>query len=151
MRIDIPGRGSLSLEHAVFDFNGTLAEDGRVSIQVSELLTDVSTRYRTHLVTADTLGTVRPFAQRMGIACHIVQTGDDKRQFVQGLTGGVVAVGNGANDGAMFAAAELAIGVIGPEAAALSALLAADVVVRTVGDALQLLLVPTRLVATLRT
>jgi len=62
----------------------------------------------------------------------------------------VVAIGNGANDAAMLQEAALGIAVLGPEGLAAEALLAADVVVASIEDALDLLLRPHRLVATLR-
>jgi soluble P-type ATPase len=62
----------------------------------------------------------------------------------------VVAVGNGRNDVAMFEAAALGIAVLGPEGAAGVLLQVADVVVPDVYVALELLLHPRRLKATLR-
>ncbi len=51
---------------------------------------------------------------------------------------------------AMLAAAALGLAVIGPEGAHRGALTAADVVLRSIVDALDLLLEPRSLVATLR-
>lgn len=62
----------------------------------------------------------------------------------------MVAVGNGANDARMLERAALGIAVLGPEGLALSCLQAADVVVPDILAALDLLLFPRRLVATLR-
>ena len=61
----------------------------------------------------------------------------------------VVAVGNGANDAGMLQAAALGIAVLGPEGLAGEAWQAADVVAG-IHQALDLLLHPRRLVATLR-
>lgn len=61
----------------------------------------------------------------------------------------VIAVGNGRNDVAMLTAA-LGIAVLGAEGCAGAALRAADVVVPSISDALDCLLEPRRLVATLR-
>jgi len=74
-----------------------------------------------------------------------------KRAYAQGLGAlGCVCVGNGANDAWMLRAAAVGIAVIGPEGAAVSALQAADIVVVSITHALDLLLNPLRLVATLR-
>jgi soluble P-type ATPase len=62
----------------------------------------------------------------------------------------VAAVGNGRNDRLMLQAAGLGIAVIGPECAAAEALAAADIVAPNILAALDLLLNPLRLVATLR-
>lgn len=66
-----------------------------------------------------------------------------------GLTQTVV-IGNGANDVLALAAAALGIAVLGPAGLATPALLAADVMTARIDDALDLLLNPKRLIATLR-
>lgn len=150
MVVDVPGRGSLSLTHVVLDFNGTLAKDGRVSSLVEERLREVSARYETLIATSDTFGTATAFADRLGIPYHIVQTGRDKESLVKKLVGGVVAIGNGANDKLMLQAADLGILVLGPEGSSAGSLSASDIVVASIEYALDLLLYPSRLVATLR-
>jgi soluble P-type ATPase len=62
-----------------------------------------------------------------------------------------VAIGNGRNDVAMLEAAALGIAVLGPEGTAGGAVAAADVVARSVQEALALLTEPRALTATLRT
>ncbi|MFI6743040.1 hypothetical protein ACIBI9_59975 [Nonomuraea sp. NPDC050451] len=59
-------------------------------------------------------------------------------------------VGNGVNDRQALAAAVLGVAVLGPEGASSRALLVADVVCATIIDALDLLLGPRALTATLR-
>jgi len=59
-------------------------------------------------------------------------------------------VGNGLNDAGLLRRAALGIAVLGPEGLSRLALLAAEVVVGSVVDALDLLLKPHRLRATLR-
>lgn len=74
-----------------------------------------------------------------------------KLDFIQGL--GVeqtAAIGNGRNDHLMLAAAALGIAVIGEEGASAQTILASRVVCRDIISALDLLLKPKRLVATLR-
>jgi soluble P-type ATPase len=61
------------------------------------------------------------------------------------------AIGNGMNDEAMLREAAVGILVVGPEGAAVRSLLAADLVVGSIEDALDLLRFPKRLVASLRT
>lgn len=150
LHLVIPGRSALTLRHLVLDFNGTLAKKGVVAPSTSDLLQRVARRMHIVIATADTFGTVRPFAQKLGVALSVIQGTQDKWDLVTRLMGGVAAIGNGANDRAMLEAAELAIAVIGPEGAHKEALLAADVVVHAIDDALDLFLHPDRLVATLR-
>ncbi len=59
-------------------------------------------------------------------------------------------IGNGFNDVLVLEAAPLSLVVLGPEGASSAALRAADVVCATATDALDLLLEPTALSATLR-
>jgi P-type E1-E2 ATPase len=61
-----------------------------------------------------------------------------------------VAIGNGANDAQMLKEAAIGIAVVGPEGASAATVQQADVVTRSIVDALDLLLNPRRLVATLR-
>ncbi|NMP21882.1 haloacid dehalogenase [Sulfobacillus sp. DSM 109850] len=147
---EIPGREPLHIRHLVLDFNGTLAEDGQVAASTARRLAQVAERFHALIATADTYGTVTSFAERLGMECHVIRATRDKEALVRSLPGGVAAIGNGANDRAMLEAADLAIAVIGPEGAALGAVLAANIVVRHIDDGLDLLLYPSRLVATLR-
>ncbi len=74
-----------------------------------------------------------------------------KAAYVRRLgAGSVVCVGNGRNDRRMLRAAVLGIGVILAEGASSETLRAADVVVADIRDALDLLVRPLRLVASLR-
>ena len=74
-----------------------------------------------------------------------------KRTFLETLGADkTVAIGNGRNDEALIAGAALSIVVIGDEGCAAKTLASADVVCTNIRDALDLLIVPTRLVATLR-
>lgn len=150
MTLDIPGRGSLSLNHVVFDFNGTLAVDGALVPALLPLFRQVMGQYQGHILTADTFGTVKAVAKTLDCTVSVIRSGEDKARYVEQLRDGAVAVGNGTNDTPMFRAAQLAIAILGQEGASSQALLAADVVVTRIHDALELLLNPARLVATLR-
>jgi len=150
MMLEIPGRGSLRIDHIVFDFNGTLAEDGQVTEVVSGLLVEVAQRYTVTIATADTFGSAAGFAERLGLSWLLVTNGHDKETLVRSRGGGVAAVGNGVNDHAMFGVADLAVAVLGPEGAAAQTLHSADIVVPSIERALQLFLHPQRLIATLR-
>jgi P-type E1-E2 ATPase len=103
------------------------------------------------ILSADTFGTLREVARSLGARAQEVQTGEEKAAVVAGLGAErCVAIGNGANDAAMLAAAALGIAVLGPEGAAGAAVRAADVVCSSIADALALLLDERALAATLR-
>ncbi|HLB15281.1 MAG TPA: HAD hydrolase family protein [Burkholderiales bacterium] len=154
IKIDVPGFGPLQLEHLVLDFNGTLAVDGALLPGVAERLGALGSRLSIHVLTADTHGTAaRALA---GVACSLVVApasgqAEAKRRFVEALGAErVVAIGNGRNDRLMLEAARVGIAVVQAEGASAQALAAADLVVPTIADALDLLAHPLRLVATLR-
>jgi len=152
MRVfEIPGAGSLKFDHLVLDLNGTLSDRGELIRGVNGRVNRLSGYLVLHLVTADTFGTAAQLASRLGLPLTTIATGADKAAFVTGLGADVtVAIGNGRNDEAMLRAARLGIAVIGPEGAASATLRAADVVCRSVTDALDVLLDQRLLIATLR-
>jgi len=154
LSIAIPGREPTSVEHLVLDVNGTLTESGALLPGVAERLARLQTDLHVVLLTADTFGMARGLAEGLGVELHVLQPsngGEQKQAFVQALgPKRVIAIGNGANDAAMLKLAALGLAVVQAEGAAVSALLSADAVFRSICDALDALLAPARLVATLR-
>ncbi len=154
LEIDIPGRGIIQLEYVVFDFNGTLALDGKLIPGVKERLESISKFLQIVVLTADTFGLCRQSLE--GIDCRIEIIKADigapaKLQFIKQLGAEkVVAIGNGQNDRMMLGGAALGILVVGPEGASVKSLASADIAVTDIISALELLLEPKRLVATLR-
>ena len=151
IKIDIPQRGVIELQHAVFDINGTLAVDGVVVSGVPQRIKTLAEHISIHLLTAGTHGNLSEIERTLGFPLHVVNRGDEKMRYVQQLgVENVIAFGNGMNDHGMLRLAVLGVVVATPEGMALRALQAADIVVRTPLDALDLLLKPKRLIATLR-
>jgi len=154
--IDIPSRGRLEPRHLVLDLNGTIALDGRLLPGVAERVAALREHKHlaAYLLTADTRGQGAVIANRLGVQLHRLTPGREagqKADFVRSLGAAhTVAVGNGTNDALMLAAAGLGIAVLGGEGLAVPALQAADLVVPDVAAALDLLLHPQRLIATLR-
>ena len=152
--ITMPGRGRLCLEFLVLDLNGTLTLDGVLIAGVAERLERLSEQLCVYLLTADTRGTAAKMTGDLMVTLHCIcpsAESERKRVFVTDLGATeVVAIGNGANDGGMLEVATLGIAVLGPEGLATSALSAADVLAIGITEALDLLLVPDRLIATLR-
>jgi len=154
LEIAIPGYKSLALAHLVLDYNGTIAQDGDLISGVGERLAAVSKDIEVHVLTADTFGTVKQQLKHTNCRLSVIPKGDQaeaKRAYVRQL--GVehcACVGNGRNDSLMLKEAALGIAVLQAEGAAAEAVIAADVVVSSILDALDLLLHPLRLTATLR-
>ncbi|HLF24881.1 MAG TPA: HAD hydrolase family protein [Anaerolineae bacterium] len=154
IEIEIPGRGELKLSHVVLDVNGTLAVDGRLIANVSDRLAALRAQLTLHLLTADTHVRQSTIDTALRLKAYRLTPGDERRQkaaFVEQLGAAeVVAIGNGANDAGMLETAALSIAVIGCEGVSSEAIAAADIIVTSISDALDLLLLPKRLIATLR-
>jgi soluble P-type ATPase len=154
LEIPIPGRTVLRLTNLVMDYNGTLAVDGRLLPGVGERLEALASKLDLHVITADTFGQAAIETASLPVALQIIGAGDQamaKKALVESLgANAVVALGNGANDRLMLETAALGICVLLGEGAATPTLMASDVVVKSPVDALDLLLHPGRLAATLR-
>jgi P-type E1-E2 ATPase len=151
LSVAIPGRAALELDHLLLDFTGTLSLDGALLPGVAERIEALAETLRVTVLTADTFGTARQALAGLPLEVRLIATGADKLAFIEALGAGrVVAAGNGHNDAAMVSRAALGIAVIGPEGAAAELVGAADVVVTDILAALDLLLYPLRLAATLR-
>jgi soluble P-type ATPase len=149
--VPIPGRGPLELTHLVLDVNGTLSGRGVLVEGVAGRIGRLRTQLEVMIASADTFGGSADLAARLGVDVLVVADGAEKAALVDRLGApSCVAIGNGANDVSMLERAILGIAVVGPEGASGRALAAADVVCRSVVEALDLLLDPRLLVATLR-
>lgn len=150
----IPGRAPLRLATALVDFNGTLALDGRLIEGVAERLQALSAKIDLHVVTGDTTGTAAQALRGLPLAVRILpadaqQAG--KAAVIDAMRADeTVVIGNGRNDCGAIGKAALSIVVVGGEGCAVEALVGADIACRSICDALDLLLFPLRLVATLR-
>jgi P-type E1-E2 ATPase len=154
IELSIPGRGDFVLNHAVLDVNGTLATDGRLLKGVEPRLVALADKIELHLLTADTHGRQAEIDEALSLVATRVEPGNEsgqKTQFVNTLgNDSVIAIGNGANDVGMLKAAAIGIAVVGEEGLSVEAMLAADVICPSIIDALDMLLIPQRLRATLR-
>jgi len=150
--VTIPGRRRpLRIDTVVIDFNGTLAVDGRLIRGVCPRLKKLAAFTNIVVMTADTFGSARRALSGLPVEVCIIRQGADKRRFVESVgPQHVAAIGNGVNDVPMLKAAALGIAVIGNEGASGDLLRAATVVIRNTNLALDLLLKPKRLIATLR-
>ncbi len=151
IQLDIPFKGIIELEHAVFDINGTLALDGKPVAGVVERLKDVADHLSLHALSAGTHGNLSELEKALGLLIHIVTNGEEKARYVQQLDPAhVIALGNGMNDVGMLRLARIGVAIVGAEGLATQALQAADVVALGPIDAIDLILQPKRLIATLR-
>jgi len=148
----VPGRKqSLSIDHVVLDFNGTLAVDGRLIRGVATRLRKLAGFVNVIVLTADTFGSARRALAGFPLDVRIVRNGQEKRRLVESIGAvHVTAIGNGVNDIPMCKVAAFSIAVMGREGASCELLRVATVAVHGINDALDLFLKTQRLVATLR-
>lgn len=151
IRVALPGGRPLLFRGLVLDFNGTLATDGTLLPTVARRLGVLAGFLEITVLTADTFGTAEASLRDLPVTVRTVRTGRDKQKLVQAKgRGAIVAIGNGRNDVAMLRHAALGVAVLGTEGLAPELCRHADVIVARIEDALDLLLNPTRLTATLR-
>lgn len=107
-----------------------------------------------HILTADTFGLCKISCQDINGCIRILSSeigAPEKEKYIESLGAeSVIAVGNGANDILMLSRAALGIMIMGPEGASVKALQSAAIIARDINTALDMLLNPKRLIATLR-
>jgi len=154
LEINIPGARPLRLTHLILDYNGTMACDGSLLPGVAERLIILANHLEIHIVTADTFGSVRAQVADLPVQLTVIPLNNQaqaKADYLEALgPANSVAFGNGRNDALMLQQAALGIAVMQTEGAAMEALMAAEVVTSGIIDALNLLIYPDRLKATLR-
>jgi len=150
LSLELP-TGPATFHTLVLDFTGTLSEGGKLIPGMEDRLRSLVSKLRVVVLTADTFGTAKEALRELPVAVQVIRDGGHKAEVVAGMgPEGVVAIGNGRNDVPMMGVAGLGIAVIGHEGAAADLVSAADVVTRDIRDALDLILDPLRLKATLR-
>jgi P-type E1-E2 ATPase len=154
IKFNVPGIGEYELEHLVMDVNGTLAVDGQLIDGVAEKIASLRNQLTIHLLTADTHGKQMVIDRQLDLTAARIAAGNEaaqKAEYVRKFgSEKVVAIGQGANDAEMLAAAHLGICVMSIEGVAKDTLLAADLIAPDILSALELLEKPLRIVASLR-
>ncbi len=154
MIVSIPGMQNYEVTDLVMDFNGTLAVEGNLIEGVRERLIEIGKLLRLHVVTADTFGMAKIELRDLPVKIHILKPGEQARQKAEYVSTigafRTVCIGNGRNDTAMLQNCRLGIALIQPEGAAWKAIAASDLVFTNINDALDTLLNPKRLQASLR-
>lgn len=154
MDITIPGTGELKIKQLVLDMNGTLALDGEIIDGVAEKLDRLSRLLYIFIVTSDTMGSAERVTKDLQIKLHKVKKGNENAQKLELVRKigekETIAIGNGSNDVLMLKESLIGICILGREGASVDAMMAADLIISDINDALDLLLETDRLVATLR-
>ena len=154
IELNIPGRGTLRLNHLVTDVNGTLAVDGQLIEGVQQKIDALKDKLIIHMLTADTHGKQATIDGQLNLTAVRVKPGNEAEQkadYVRQLGAeNVIALGQGANDAGMLKEAALGICVFSLEGTASETLFAANIVAPDIITALDLLDKPLRIVASLR-
>lgn len=154
MTLTISGMEQIELKHLVLDYNGTIAINGNLIQGVMQRLQQLSSELTIHVLTADTYGSVHEQCKADFLNIKVIgkeKQDEQKLSFLRSLgQENTLAVGNGRNDTLMLKNAILGFAVMQDEGINIQALNAADVLFASVIDALDALLIPQRLIATLR-
>ena len=156
--IDIPGVGKLQINAILSDYTGTLAFRGKLVRGVNDRLLRLAELVDIHIVTADSFGTAEEELKGLPLIYRRLEGKHEdvqKQHYAEELNPrNVASFGNGNNDRlhlkVVKEAGGLAIAVENGEGCAFDAILNANIFVVGAVNALDLLLEPTRLRATLR-
>ncbi|NLP56801.1 HAD family hydrolase [Lutibacter sp. B1] len=154
MIVDIPGFKKIEIHHLVCDYNGTIANNGKLIEGVDILINKLSEKISVYVITADTFGTVEKELQNT--KCTVIKIeknnqADQKLKLIRKLNPeNTVAFGNGRNDELMLKESIIGIGILENEGIYTKNLLSADILCKSIIDAFELLTIPNKLIATLR-
>ncbi|MEI6326641.1 MAG: ATPase P [Candidatus Roizmanbacteria bacterium] len=150
--LNIPGYGPLSIKTIIHDLNGTLSVRGEIVPGVKEkikMLNDAGIRQV--LFSGDTRGNALIFAKDLDIEFRLAPSAAEKANLAREYgADSCAAIGNGRIDKELFEVVKLSIIALQSEGVYTASLSAADIVVPTVVDALNLFLDKNILIATLR-
>lgn len=154
MTIKIPGKESFEIKNIVFDYNGTIAINGKLIKDVSSNINELSSNFNFYVITADTYGTVEKELENTNckvITIPSLEQDISKLNFVKKLgLNTTMSVGNGRNDMLMLKETILGIGVLQEEGICTETLLNSDIVVKSIFDVFSYLKDANKLIATLR-
>lgn len=152
MKYMVPGVGALELNTIIFDLNGTLTVRGELPHGVSKRLQQLKNLgFTCVLFSGDQRGNAQKLAEELGIDFVSTKDTQAKREAAQKYDKEhTVAIGNGRIDIGVFENAKVRIGTLQAEGIHIGILPHIDILVPSIIDALDLLLDPDSLAATMR-
>lgn len=151
---NIPGIGKIEIENVVFDYNGTIAVDGKLIDEAKELIIKLKEYANIYILTADTYGTVKKECMELGVEVLTFPKEMvclSKKEIVEKLGAEkTICVGNGFNDIEMFKICKISIAVMENEGCSGKLLAYSDIVTKSIKDAINIVLSKNRMKATLR-
>lgn len=154
MKINIPGFKEIEIKSLVCDYNGTIANSGKLIKGVEEYINTLSKQIDIYIITADTFGTVENELKNAN--CKVLKISKEnqnqqKLDLIKKLNPeNTVSFGNGRNDELMLKKSILGIGILEEEGIYSKNLLSADILCKSILNAFELFLNPNKLIATLR-
>ena len=154
IQVNIPGKECFKIRHVIFDYNGTIAKDGKLIPSVKQGICQLSDRLTFHVLTADTFGSAKKQLQGVNALLTVISKdhqNQKKRDYLNKIGAEhTLCAGNGNNDVLMLKKACIGIAVLGEEGLSSACLSASDLVVKDILDVFELLKTPERMIATLR-
>lgn len=152
MKYTIPNLGELELKTIILDLNGTTAVSGSIVSGVKERLEKLKDLgFKIVLFTGNTHNNADEIAKDLGIEWEYAKTGDEKKEKALLLEPETcVSIGNGLIDLELMKVVKLRIVTLQAEGVHVQTLLNSDIVIPSILDALDLLIIPETLIATLR-
>jgi len=155
LTLEIKNLGRIDIQNLVLDMNGTITCDGKLIDGIYERIQSLKKLLDIYIISADTFGTAKKIAEQLGVKRIQLNASSreskQKAAFVDSLNPKMtIVIGNGQNDVRMLKIARIGIGVIGSEGMIADLFSSAKIIVTSPIDALELLLQPKRLIATLR-
>lgn len=151
---EIPGREDIEIKNIVFDYNGTIAINGKLIIGVKEKINLLAKEVNIYILTADTYGSVEKECKEIEakvLTFPKENAGGSKKEIVEKLGAeNTICLGNGFNDIPMFKESILSIAVIEGEGASGKLLNQADIVARSISEAINIIGSKNMIKATLR-
>jgi len=152
MIYEIPNVGELELKTIILDLNGTTAVSGSIVSGVKERLEKLKDLgFKIVLFTGNTHNNADEIAKDLGIEWEYAKTGDEKKEKALLLEPETcVSIGNGLIDLELMKVVKLRIVTLQAEGVHVQTLINSDIVIPSILDALDLLIIPETLIATLR-
>jgi soluble P-type ATPase len=152
MKYQIPGMGELEIKTIILDLNGTISVGGKLVEGVHDRIKTLKGQdFRIVLFTGNTRGDADDICTQLGIEWVQAKNAQGKADEAKKLEPETcVSIGNGLIDLELMKTVKLRIVTLQSEGVHVQTLLNSDVVVPSINDALDMLIDPDTLIASLR-
>jgi len=154
ININVPGRCTYTIKNIIFDYNGTIAVNGKISDVTRKKLSLLCNMADVYVLTADTYGSAAKECEGLNLTLKTFpkdNAADYKAKIVEELgKDKTICFGNGYNDLKMFEVASISVAVLENEGMCGALLREATIFVKSIDDGINLLLNTNALIATLR-